>query len=229
MEQSRKAVSNLGMLLILLLFSSKLMTFKISIHWRRQVGICATAEFSRAVLRILWKREDNRTTKIQKQPLGHSSWNKPVFSQHHLSPEAQGSGLTPWTSYKLASPGENPEETCPRSHLHPICIYLAPQYLQLSKWHLSIHFFHPAVLSVPLNPEQMVQTEQKEFCGVREMQEQVLLEFIIKGRWEQGQTQSGPGSPPRRASQRTPNLISFTGQSVEEAKSGKDFFFPSKM
>lgn len=32
MEQSRKAVSNLG---ILLLFSSKLMTFKISIHWRR--------------------------------------------------------------------------------------------------------------------------------------------------------------------------------------------------
>lgn len=57
------------------------------------------------------------------------------------------------------------------------------------------------------------------------MQEQVLLEFIIKDRWEQGQTQSGPGSPPRRASQRTPNLISFTGQSMEEAKSGKDFFF----
>lgn len=57
------------------------------------------------------------------------------------------------------------------------------------------------------------------------MQEQALLEFIIKGRWERGQTQSGPGSLPRRASQRTPNLISFTGQSMEEAKSGKDFFF----
>lgn len=57
------------------------------------------------------------------------------------------------------------------------------------------------------------------------MQEEVLLEFIIKGNWEQGQTQSGPGSPPRRVSQRTPNLISFTGQSMDKAKYGKYFFF----
>lgn len=125
MEQSRKAVSSLGMLLILLLFSSKLTTFKISIHWRRQVGIFATTEFSRAVLRTLWKWADNRTTKIQKQPLGHSSWNKPACSQHHLSPEAQGRALTPWLSYRLASPrGEsrrNLAKVPSACHLHLPC------------------------------------------------------------------------------------------------------------
>lgn len=157
MEQSRKAVSNLGMLLILLLFSSKLMTFKISIHWRRQVGICATVEFCSAVLRILWKREDNGTTKMQKQPLGHNGWNKPACSQHHLSPEAQGIGSAPFLQTHFSQrrtqkePAQGPISTPSASTLLlSICICLT--------WIPST----PAVLPIPLDPEEMVQSEQKE-------------------------------------------------------------------